>query len=277
MARVFGKYLPHTASIAKTVTSLARPVISKLCEQWHVVGHFQKNGNQEALSQASKRIQNQETVRLLALNLGCHNSGVAYVEASQKNGIQLIRNNEEERFSSIKHDQSFPQMALDDIIQSYQNFDHILCSWDYPELLSTGTRVALESLPASLTLIRKEASPHINFPSVIRQLSVAASRIQKTLKLSSPPTLLCQRHHDCHAALAFGLSPFASGINATPLPGQRYSTLIAVFDGFGDDGCVSIYGVERKGGSPTFHLIHHVPDIFDSLGLYYCKIEHILS
>ena len=58
------------------------------------------------------RVEKNETVYLIGITLGTHNAGVSLVSVSKKKGIHLICNNEEERFSGMKHDWRFPIHSL---------------------------------------------------------------------------------------------------------------------------------------------------------------------
>ena len=59
------------------------------------------------------KIERGETVYLAGVSsAGIHNSGVALVEVT-RNGPRLLFNNEEERFSAVKHTNKYPEMSID--------------------------------------------------------------------------------------------------------------------------------------------------------------------
>src|ERR1035441_4790786 len=58
------------------------------------------------------KIERGQTVYLAGISaVGIHNSGVALIEVT-RNGPRLLFNNEEERFSAVKHTNKFPQMSI---------------------------------------------------------------------------------------------------------------------------------------------------------------------
>src|SRR5262249_36246848 len=58
------------------------------------------------------------TVYLVGIGLpGIHNSGVALVEVTRRDGPRLICNNEQERYSGIKHSTEYPRLAIDDLLR----------------------------------------------------------------------------------------------------------------------------------------------------------------
>ncbi len=58
------------------------------------------------------KIERGDTVYLAGISAaGMHNSGVALVEVD-RNGPRLIFNNEEERFSGVKHTNAYPELSI---------------------------------------------------------------------------------------------------------------------------------------------------------------------
>lgn len=75
--------------------------------------HTADSGTANRLLQSfTKRLNSGETVYLVGVGPAGHNSGVALIEVSQKSGIRLISNDEEERFAAIKHCEEFPKHAF---------------------------------------------------------------------------------------------------------------------------------------------------------------------
>jgi len=70
---------------------------------------------QQAASMRGK-LKRGETVYLLGIGPGGHNTGIALVEASVERGMRLIFNNEEERFSGVKHDTRYPALAIEALL-----------------------------------------------------------------------------------------------------------------------------------------------------------------
>src|SRR5436305_8995596 len=57
----------------------------------------------ERLQSLQARLIRGETVYLAGLGVAGHNSGASLVQVTARDGIQLLSNDEEERFSGIKH------------------------------------------------------------------------------------------------------------------------------------------------------------------------------
>ena len=128
------------------------------------LGLHKANGDfaQRTIAAIRERLQRGETVYIAGLACpGTHNTGVALVEVSQKDGPRLIVNNEEERFSGNKHTNEFPQYALDDMRKVLQRSGRdigdiaaFVTTWDYPALMAMLIRTSFEEAPASLKLLR---------------------------------------------------------------------------------------------------------------------------
>src|SRR6202048_1894325 len=197
---------------------------------------------------------------------GPHNSGVALVEASREGGIQLICNHEEERFSSNKHSTEYPRNALDALIGTIDRLgiglDRIaawLGTWDDAAFGSTLIRNLLEELPGSLGLLRPDRIPSFNMRHSIEAVW-AARTLGRQLGASGPVPIIGVPHHENHAWFSFSVSPFAR--SKTPV-------MIAVLDGMGDLGAVSLYVVEHG----TIRKLRCNDSTFDSLGLFYGVIS----
>ena len=64
----------------------------------------------ERLCTVRAELERGATVYLAGISAGGpHNSGVALVEASREEGVRLICNHEEERFSARKHSTEYPR------------------------------------------------------------------------------------------------------------------------------------------------------------------------
>jgi carbamoyltransferase len=60
-----------------------------------------------------ERLDRGETVHLVGHTVSGHNSGSALVEVSARSGLRLLANDEEERFTGVKHYDGYPAYALD--------------------------------------------------------------------------------------------------------------------------------------------------------------------
>jgi carbamoyltransferase len=208
-----------------------------------------------------------ETVYLAGISAtGTHNSGVALVEVTRKRGPRLICNNEEERFFGEKHTNRFPDRSIEALFASMKDMglgperiDAWLSAWDQPALFATLIRTVLEEAPKSFSMVRRTATPLFNLRDLDRGTR-AARRLGRHCGLPQPVPLIGTPHHDNHAWFSFATSPFAN--SDTP-------TIVAVLDGLGDRGAISLYLCDRGG----MRLISRNDSVFDSLGIFYAVIS----
>jgi carbamoyltransferase len=197
---------------------------------------------------------------------GQHNSGVALVEASRERGIQLICNHEEERFSGKKHTTEFPRNALQALVKTTDRLgikpERIAAwvgTWDYPAFGSTLIRMLFEELPWSFDLLRLNEIPTFNLRRTIDAV-YAADTLGQQLGASQPVPIIATPHHENHAWFSFSVSPFAR--SKTPV-------IIAVLDGMGDLGAISLYVAEQG----ALRKLRCNDSAFDSLGFFYTVIS----
>jgi carbamoyltransferase len=213
------------------------------------------------------KLRRGETVYLAGLGPpGTHNSGVALVEVTQANGPRLIVNNEEERFSGNKHTTEYPRQSIDAMVATLRgmgrdigDIDAWLTSWDYPTLAGTLARSVLEELPQSLKLLRTTEAAGFDGRR-LDQMTRTPKILGKQLGLAERVPLICLPHHDNHAWFSFAASPFAD---------DDEPVAIAVLDGTGDRGSVSLY-VADDGAMRQFYCND---SMFDSLGAFYSVIS----
>ena len=208
-----------------------------------------------------------ETVYLAGLGApGTHNSGVALVEVTQASGPRLILNNEEERFSGNKHTTEYPRASIDAMVATLRgmgrdvgDIDAWLTSWDYPTLAGTLARAVLEEMPQSLKLLRATEAAGFDARR-LDQMTRTPKILGRQLGLAEPVPLICLPHHDNHAWFSFAASPFAD--DGSPVA-------IAVLDGTGDQGSISLYVVENG----AMRRLYCNDSMFDSLGAFYSVIS----
>jgi len=196
----------------------------------------------ERLARVREKLRRGETVYLAGLGLpGTHNSGVALVELTQANGPRLIVNNEEERFSGNKHTTEYPQASIDAMVKTLRGIGRDiediaawLTSWDYPTLAGTLARSVLEEMPQSLRLLRSTEAAGFDARR-LDQMTRTPKILARQLGLFERVPLICMPHHDNHAWFSFAASSFAE--NDEPVA-------VAVLDGTGDLGSISLYVVE---------------------------------
>ncbi|KRR17486.1 carbamoyltransferase C-terminal domain-containing protein [Bradyrhizobium retamae] len=208
-----------------------------------------------------------ETVYLAGLGApGTHNSGLALVEVTQADGPRLIVNNEEERFSGNKHTTEYPKLSIDaavatlrDMGRDIGDIDAWLTSWDYPTLAGTLARTVVEELPQSIKLLRTTEAAGFDGRR-LDQMTRTPKILARQLGLAERLPLICLPHHDNHAWFSYAASPFAD--DGTP-------TAIAVLDGTGDQGSISLYVVENG----AMRRLYCNDSMFDSLGAFYSVIS----
>jgi carbamoyltransferase len=208
-----------------------------------------------------------ETVYLAGVGApGTHNSGVALVEVTQARGPRLIVNNEEERFSGNKHTTEYPRASIDAMVSALRGIGRDICdidawltSWDYPTLAGTLARSVLEELPQSLKLLRTTEAAGFESRR-LEQMTRTPKLLARQLGLSERVPLICLPHHDNHAWFSYAASPFAD--DGEPVA-------IAVLDGTGDQGSITLYVVDHG----VMRKLYCNDSMFDSLGAFYSVIS----
>jgi carbamoyltransferase len=219
------------------------------------------------IARVRDKLRRGETVYLAGLGPpGTHNSGVALVEVTQVHGPRLIHNNEEERFSGHKHTTEYPRQSIDAVVATLRgigrdigDIDAWLTSWDYPTLAGTLARSVLEELPQSLKLLRTTEAAGFDGRR-LDQMTRTPKILGKQLGLSERVPLICLPHHDNHAWFSFAASPFAD---------DDEPVAIAVLDGTGDRGSVSLYVADDG----AMRQLYCNDSMFDSLGAFYSVIS----
>src|SRR3954462_15414013 len=143
-----------------------------------------------------------------------------------------------------------------------RNIDDIaawLTSWDYPTLAGTLARSVLEELPQSLKLVRTTEAAGFDGRR-LDQMTRTPKILARQLGLADRVPLICLPHHDNHAWFSYAASPFAH---------DGEPTAIAVLDGTGDQGSISLYTVENG----AMRRLYCNESMSDSLGAFYSVIS----
>jgi carbamoyltransferase len=241
---------------------LARKTMGKI--GFHELGSDFAN---ERMAHVRGKLARGETVYLAGLGLpGTHNAGVALVEVTQARGPRLILNNEEERFSGNKHTTEYPAKSIDAMVATLRgmgrgisDIDAWLTSWDYFALAGMLTRSIFEEAPQSLALIRVADATAFDRRR-LDQMTRSPKILARQFGLSERVPLICMPHHGNHAWFSYAASPFAD--DGDPVA-------VAVLDGTGDVGSVSLYAVTNG----EMRLLYCNDSMFDSLGMFYSVVS----
>jgi carbamoyltransferase len=201
---------------------------------------------------------------------GTHNSGVALIEVTREHGPRLLFNNEEERFSGVKHSNAFPKLSIVALQEALARMglgidcvDAWFNAWDYPAFNATLIRTLLEEAPQSLGMLRPGGTPLFKLRDLDRGVRAArhlGRMLESALGHDAPVPLIATPHHENHAWFSFATSPFAR---------EEGPVLVAVLDGVGDMAAISIYRCEDGQMWPLYSN----NSVFDSLGIYYAVIS----
>lgn len=208
-----------------------------------------------------------ETLYLAGLGPpGTHNSGVALIEVTRDRGPRLILNNEEERFSGNKHTTEYPRASIEAMVKTLKgmgrNVGDIfawLTSWDYPALAGTLARSLLEEAPQSFRLARFTEAAGFDARR-LDQMTRTPKILGRQLGVPRRVPLIAISHHHNHAWFSYAASPFAA--DGKPVA-------IAVLDGTGDRGSISLFLVENG----AMRRLFCNDSMFDSLGAFYSVIS----
>jgi carbamoyltransferase len=208
-----------------------------------------------------------ETIYIAGLGPpGTHNSGVALIEVTQADGPRLIVNNEEERFSGNKHTSEYPRASIDAMVATLRSMGRDVgdiaawvTTWDYPTLFGTLARSVLEEAPQGVRLLRNTEAAGFDGRR-LEQMTRTPKLLGKQLGLDARVPLICMPHHDNHAWFSYAASPFTD--TGEPIA-------IAVLDGTGDRGSISLYAAENG----AMRRLSCNDSVFDSLGAFYSVIS----
>ena len=265
MSQFFGSVGPANPRLGRAVESALLPPLEALYRR----AGFHRTGSphaQERLATMRTRLYAGETVHLLGITPAGHNSGVALVEVSRAHGIRLLHNDEEERFTGVKHCADFPERSLSVVRRQLErrglgvrDLHACIAGWDYPRYLANMAKMVAEHLPRSWRLALPASAGAFN-PGHAFAARDAARRLGEALDHDGPMPVIGFRHHDNHAAFSWAASPFAH---------EREPVMVTVLDGFGDDGAISLY-CAREG---RLQCLYRNGSTVDSLGILYAILS----
>jgi carbamoyltransferase len=268
---VFGRFGPKHPRLAGWVSRAALAVSERFFSR-RGLHHLDSELGRSQLTALEEAINAGREAYLLGIGTWFHNAGAALVRVSPSGAVELICNEEEERYTAVKHCPEYPRQSIEAVKQRMQELgvepkDLAACvsSWDYASAMITfAVRPFWEEAPASMALARqKPASDQAS--ADMGALGDASKRLGDQLGLDEGMPIVRMRHHDNHAYFSYAVSPFASD----PDP-----VMTVVLDGSGDDASTSLY--ECRAGQLTL-LRTQGTNIFDSLGTMYGILSSTLG
>jgi carbamoyltransferase len=280
LGATLGRWGPRNPRLAKWGGRAAVPVMSKF---------FSRHGLHRPGSEfgRSQLVALEQTIRagreayVLGISATSHNSGAALVRVSERGSVELICNEEEERYTEVKHYGHYPEHSIEAVKRHMRAFglgpeDLAVCvsNWDYADAVNAlMLKQLLEEAPASITGLRAHMSALAQERSAqekpgnpaarggARALIQVPARLGHQLGLDARMPIVGVRHHDAHAYLSHAVSPFAA--SSDPV-------MVIVMDGSGDDAATSLY--VRRGGRLTL-LSARGTNSLDSLGSMYAFLS----
>src|ERR1700730_7023214 len=241
---VFGRWGPRRPRLAEWGGRAALSVVDRFFSH-HGLYRPDSELGRSGLAALEQEIRAGHEAYVLGFNTGTHNSGAALVRVSERGGVELICNEEEERYRAVKHCHDYPEHSIEAVKQHMRTLDlgpqdlaACVISWDYAAVVNMViVHPILEEAPASMALLRGKSAR--DSPTITRAnaaaLIHAPMRLGRQLGLDGLMPIIGVRHHDSHAYLSYAVSPFAA--DADPV-------MVIVIDGSGDDACTSLYSAQ---------------------------------
>jgi carbamoyltransferase len=264
---IFGRWGPRRPRLAAWGGRAALWATDKFFSHYGLHRFRSKPGSSRLLA-LEHAIRAGHEAYVLGFSTGSHNSGAALVRVTQRGHVELVCNEEEERYTAVKHCHEYPYHSIEAIKRHLRALgldprDLAACvsSFDYAGAVNAQlVYPVLEEAPASMTMLL-----HGEFgrnKSTVTRGSAAAliqapTRLGHQLGLGERLPIVGMLHHDTHAYLSYAVSPFATA--ADPV-------MVLVIDAGGDDACTSLY----SGSSGQLELLSaRGSNYLDSLGRMY--------
>ncbi len=262
---ILGRWGPKHPRLARWGSRAVLPLLQRRYTR-HGFHSFDGKLARSRLAALEQAIEAGREAYVLGVNPGGHNSGAALVRVGARGDVELICNEEEERYTAVKHCTAYPEHSIEAIDQRLrelglapQDLAACVCTWDFATAaLTMLVRPLLEEAPASLLLPMRD-QPSGLFDPDRTLLTRVADRLGHQLGLQERMPLIRMRHHDCHAYFSYAVSPFATAPDPDPV-------MVLVQDGSGDDASTSLY--EGRDGQLTLLSAQGI-NIQDSLGWAY--------
>ncbi len=241
LSATFGRWGPRHPHLADWGGRAAISIADRFFS-YHGLHRVESKLARARVDALAQTIRSGREAYVLGFNTASHNSGAALVRVSERRGVELVCNEEEERYTAVKHCRDYPEHSIESVKQQMRTLgvrpeDLAACvgSFDYAALGSViMVRPLLEEAPASMILLHERSGRGKAALAVSGTAAVARApaRLGEQLGLKRPMPIIGVRHHDCHAYLSYAVSPFAA---------CDESVMLLVVDGGGDDACSSLY------------------------------------
>ncbi len=239
---VVARWGPKHPRLAAFASRTAEAVLGRVFARCHI-HRLPSRVGQAQLAQLRHAIRDGREAYVLGIASGVHNAGASLVRVTTHGTLELICNEEEERYAAVKHCADYPHHSIEAVARRMRALgiapaDLAACvsSWDSAAIASMGTlRPLLEEAPASLALVRAQRSGEV-ISSDMDALVRFPARLARQLGLERPLPVIGMRHHDNHAYFSYAVSPFAA---------DGGPAMAIVADATGDDASLSLYGCEQ--------------------------------
>ncbi|MFK7823577.1 MAG: carbamoyltransferase C-terminal domain-containing protein [Oligoflexales bacterium] len=271
MAKTMGIYGANFPKLGKLVEYSIRSTLNPISKLRSYVTLHDRNGKQSASSFRSK-LQKGKPLYLLGICAGGHNTGVSLVRCTRDEGIEIICNHEEERFTGTKHCTSFPERSIQELENnmhelgiSSEDIHSFLGTWDYPAFAAFSMGAIASELPRSWSWIKPSMHEGItDSRPLYAAIWNGAKRLNTSLNTDNQKPIIGLAHHDCHAYYSYAASPFSE---------SEKPTMVLVIDGSGDQSAISMF----LGQGPALKPIYSNKSFFDSLGHLYSIMSSSLG
>jgi carbamoyltransferase len=260
---IFGRRGPRYPRFAKWSSRAVLPLLNRAYT--HVgLYHLDSKFGCSRLRALEESIGSGREAYVVGIGSGFHNSGVALVRVTSRGTVELICNEEEERYTAVKHCTAYPEHSVDALKRRMLDLDlepddlaACVSNWDHASAgIAFMLRPMLEEGPRSMMLPRKELPEDI-VSSDMSILRLTSERLGFQLGLDERMPIVRLRHHDNHAYFSYAVSSFA--VDPDPV-------MMVVIDGSGDDASTSLY--DCRDGKVTLLQMQGTSSL-DSLGSMY--------
>lgn len=215
------------------------------------------------------RLGRGRSVYLIGICAGAHDTGACLVEVTATAGPQILANHEEDRIRATKDVGGFPVGSVRALRKEFEKREiaqeDLLCvlvTYDYCTVMAKGIGAWAGETPGNLAPLRDVITKR-EFDVMFTGFHTA-NDFQREWGCDERVPVLGVPHHDAHAWLSYGASPFAE---------REKQTLVIVIDAMGDKSSISVY----VGRGDKVELLYENHSAWDSLGFYYAAMSAALG